>query len=67
MLDDAQDGEVERIIAHYPATLLTSVLDRVEKTPPEKIRKSKTAFFRFLLAQASKPSHDHPRTPHNPA
>lgn len=36
---------------HYPAATIRSVLERVRATPNEKLRKSRTALFRYLLAQ----------------
>jgi hypothetical protein len=38
-------------IEHYSADTIRTVLDRVRATPPEKLRKSRTAMFRFLLAK----------------
>lgn len=38
-------------IEHYPAPTIRGVLDRVRATPPEKLRKSRTALFRYLLAK----------------
>ena len=53
VLPDAESTEIERILIRFPHAVLRKTLDRVAKTPPEKIRKSKTALFRFLLAKFS--------------
>ncbi len=52
-LPEADGDEIERILARYPRAVLRRTLDRVAKTPPAKIRKSKAALFRFLLAKFS--------------
>ena len=38
-------------LEHYPAPKIRAVLDRVRATPPVKVRKSRTALFRYLLAK----------------
>lgn len=53
MLPDADEPEIERILARYPGAVIQRSLDRVERTPAEKIRKSKAALFRYLLAKFS--------------
>jgi len=53
ILPDAESAEVERILTRYPHAVLRKTLDRVEKTPASRIRKSKAALFRFLLAKFS--------------
>lgn len=42
------------VLAHYPAGTIRAALERVRATPPEKLRKSKTALFRYLLARTKK-------------
>jgi hypothetical protein len=39
------------VLEHYSASTIRSVLDRVKATPQEKLRKSRTALFRYLLAK----------------
>jgi len=51
VLPDADPAEIDRILTRYPHAILRKTLDRVEKTG--RIRKSKTALFRFLLAKYS--------------
>jgi hypothetical protein len=47
-------------LEHYPEKHIRAVLERIRATPPERLRKSKTALFRFLLAKTKSNS---PRTP----
>lgn len=53
VLSGAEDHEIERILARYPQAVIRKSLDRVAKTPADKIRKSRTALFRYLLAKFS--------------
>src|SRR5262249_26134762 len=41
------------VLTHYTPADIRMVLDRVRRTPPEKVRKSKTALFRYLLTKLS--------------
>lgn len=56
ILPDVEPSEIDRILHHYPAATITKTLDRVRKTPAQKIRKSKVALFRYLLAKFSQES-----------
>jgi hypothetical protein len=40
------------VFQHFPAAKIRAALVRVRATPPEKLRKSRTALFRFLLARS---------------
>ena len=40
------------VLANYPEGAIRAALSRVRATPPEKIRKSRTALFRHLLAKS---------------
>jgi len=51
VLPDADAAEIDRILTRYPHGILRKTLDRVGKAG--RIRKSKTALFRFLLARFS--------------
>ena len=42
------------VLTHYPEAVIRSVLARIRRMPPERVRKSKTAYFRFLLAKTTK-------------
>jgi hypothetical protein len=53
MLPDVEEGEIKRILARYPQAAIWKALDRVASTPPGRIRKSRTALFRFLLTKFS--------------
>lgn len=46
-------SEVADLLARHPATLVRKVLAEVQKTPAHRIRKSRLALFRFLLAKFS--------------
>ncbi len=48
---DADDTEVERILDRYPRAVVRKATERVRQAG--RIRKSKTAFFRYLLAKFS--------------
>lgn len=54
ILGDTAEAELEAILRVHPRARVARILARVRATPPEKIRKSKLAFFRHLIA------HDHP-------
>lgn len=53
LLPDVETSEIERILARYPQAVIRKTLERVAKTPATKIRKSRTALFRYLLAKFS--------------
>lgn len=53
LLPEADAEEIDRVLTMYPEPVLRKAIGRVAKTPPTKIRKSKTALFRFLLARFS--------------
>lgn len=55
VLTNADPGEIDRILDHYPATVLRRALHRVERAG--RIRKSKAALFRYLLGQFSQSTH----------
>jgi hypothetical protein len=38
------------VLDHFPAAAIRAALERVRATPPEKLRKSRTALFRYLLS-----------------
>ena len=40
------------VLDHYSPAAIHAALERVRATPPEKIRKSRTALFRHLLARS---------------
>jgi len=52
-LPELETAEIERILTQYPRGVIRKALDRVANTPPGRIRKSKTALFRYLLAKFS--------------
>jgi hypothetical protein len=54
ILGETAEVELEAILRAHPRARVARILARVRATPPEKIRKSKLAFFRHLIA------HDHP-------
>lgn len=51
VLPEADSTEIDRILTRYPHAILRKTLDRVGRAG--RIRKSKTALFRFLLAKFS--------------
>jgi hypothetical protein len=51
VLGDLDDDELRVILEKHPPKRVARALDRVEKTPPERIRKSKLALFRYLLVR----------------
>jgi hypothetical protein len=40
------------VLEHFPAAKIRAALVRVRATPPGKLRKSRTALFRYLLARS---------------
>lgn len=40
------------VLRHYPAATIRVALARVRATPAEKLRKSRTALFRYLIAKS---------------
>lgn len=46
------EAELPAILARHSPDHVARALDRVRNTPPEKIRKSKLALFRYLIAKA---------------
>jgi hypothetical protein len=53
VLDEADENEFHEILKQHPVERIRQALSRVEATPPEQIRKSKTALFRYLLTKLS--------------
>ncbi len=51
MLPEADGTEIERILDRYPRAIIRKAVERVNNAG--RIRKSKTALFRFLLAKFS--------------
>ncbi len=56
ILGAGADEELPAILKRYSEAHVLRVLDRVRNTPPEKIRKSRLAFFRYLIVNTN----DHP-------
>jgi hypothetical protein len=50
-LGESDPSTFRGVLEHYAPSHVRAVLRRVRATPPEKIRKSRTALFRFLLAK----------------
>jgi hypothetical protein len=50
-LGESDPTSFRGVLDHYPVTSIRSVLQRVRATPREKLRKSRTALFRYLLAK----------------
>jgi hypothetical protein len=50
-LGESDPTSFRGVLEHYPASSIRAVLQRVRATPPEKVRKSRTALFRYLLAK----------------
>jgi hypothetical protein len=48
------EAELPAILAHHSPDHVARALDRVRNTPPEKIRKSKIALFRYLIAKTDR-------------
>lgn len=55
ILTDADDAEIQRILARYPIPVILRALHRVLRA--KRIRKSKAAFLRFLLGRYSRDLH----------
>lgn len=45
------EAELPAILARHPKEHIRRAIDRVRSTPPEKIRKSRIALFRYLVSQ----------------
>lgn len=52
-LGETDAGSFRRVLDHYSSSAIREALSRVRATPAEKVRKSKTALFRYLLAKRS--------------
>ena len=52
-LGESDAAQFRPVLGHYPPAVIRQALGRVAKTPPNQIRKSKTALFRFLLSKLS--------------
>ncbi len=57
VLPDIDAGELEKILARYPAETIRQAITRVKRTPERSIRKSKAALFRYLLGKFSQSPH----------
>lgn len=55
ILADSSDAEVQRILARYPIPVIQRALHRVLRA--KHIRKSRSAFLRFLLGRYSRDTH----------
>jgi hypothetical protein len=64
ILGESETAELEELFSHHPMHLIRRALHRVRLTPPDQIRKSKAALFRFLLAKFSNDSNAHSSTHH---
>jgi len=45
------EAELPAILARYSEDHVRRAIDRVRETPPEKIRKSRVALFRYLMSK----------------
>ncbi len=52
-LGETDADAFRRVVGVYPAETILDVLDRVRRVPTERVRKSKTALFRYLLSKRS--------------
>lgn len=51
-LGETDPATFRGVLGHYPVATISAALKRVRATPPGKIRKSRTALFRYLLARS---------------
>jgi hypothetical protein len=51
-LGELDPGPFRGVLQHFSPAKIRSTLVRVRATPPEKLRKSRTALFRYLLARS---------------
>lgn len=51
-LGEADASSFRGVLRNYPAAKIRAVLARVRATPSEKLRKSRTALFRYLLPRS---------------
>jgi hypothetical protein len=52
-LGETDPAAFRRVVEIYPSQAILDALDRVRRVPAERVRKSKTALFRYLLAKRS--------------
>ena len=57
ILGDSAEVELAAILKNHPVALVERALRKVQKTPADEIRKSKPAFFRFLVGRYSRDPH----------
>ncbi len=61
VLGETDPTDFRELVEKHPHPIVLKALLRVKTTPPEQIRKSKAALFRFLVNKFSQESHDrHP-------
>jgi hypothetical protein len=51
-LGESDPKPFRAVLEHFSAAKIRAALVRVRATPPEKLRKSRTALFRYLLARS---------------
>lgn len=51
-LGESDPSSFRGVLEHYSPAAIRAVLTRVGATPPERVRKSRTALFRYLLAKS---------------
>jgi len=51
-LGESDPAPFRGVLAHFAPSKVRTALARVRSTPPEKLRKSRTALFRYLLARS---------------
>ncbi len=60
-------AEVDALLASVPLPVIRQALRRVALTPPDQIKKSKLALFRYLVAKYNRANHDHAPAHHHHA
>ena len=56
-LGETDPESFRKVLQHYDPSTIRQALERVRSTPPDRVRKNKTALFRYLLGKLTNDAH----------
>lgn len=56
-LGETDPESFRKVLQHYNPSTIRQALERVRSTPPDRVRKNKTALFRYLLGKLTNDAH----------
>ena len=56
-LGETDPASFRKVLQHYDPSTIRQALERVRSTPPDRVRKNKTALFRYLLGKFTDDAH----------